>query len=104
MNSSDHLTISAPTELTAVNCQAFRDLARAAIGGQHTTAAVDLSATRFIDSSGIGALVSIHKTLRERCGELRLLDPAPAVRQILELTQMHRVFEIITRHPSPQVS
>jgi len=104
MKPSEPVKISAPNELTAANCQAFRDLARSAIGTACTTAVVDLSGTRFIDSSGLGVFVSIHKILRERGGDLRLLDPVPAVRQILELTRMHRVFEIITSNPTKQPS
>ena len=30
-------------------------------------------------------------------GTVRLINPAPNVRQILELTRLHRVFEIVTR-------
>jgi len=95
MNQTAPIVIDAPTELTAANCQTFREHARAAIGANHISAHINLSATRFIDSSGLGVLVSIHKTLRERGGDLCLLALTPPVMQILELTRMHRVFEII---------
>jgi len=49
----------------------------------------------FLDSSGLGTLISLHKTLRARNGTVRLLKPAPNVQQILELTRLHRVFEIV---------
>jgi anti-sigma B factor antagonist len=55
----------------------------------------DGSAIQFLDSSGLGALVSLLKMTSLRGGSFRLLAPtAPAV-QILELTRLHRTFEIV---------
>ena len=54
-----------------------------------------MSRTRFLDSSGLGALISIHKTLCSRQGVVRIVNPTPQVQQILELTRMHRIFEIV---------
>jgi len=48
-----------------------------------------------VDSCGLGALVALHKTAAARGGVLRLINPTPPVQQILELTRMHRIFEII---------
>lgn len=50
----------------------------------------------FIDSSGLGALISMQKLANERGGKLRLLAPKPSVVQVLELTRLHRVFEIVS--------
>ena len=88
------LLIGGLTELNAANAGGFRDAVRAALTPQITHLDVDLSETRFLDSSGLGALISLHKTLRARNGTLRLLKPAPNVRQVLELTRLQRVFEI----------
>jgi anti-anti-sigma factor len=54
-----------------------------------------LSKVRFLDSNGISALISIHKTMCKRGGKLRLLKPTPAVSQILHLLSLNEVFEII---------
>ena len=51
--------------------------------------------TRFIDSSGLGVLLSLNKTLRTQGGILKLLNPSNAVAQLIELTRLHRVFEIV---------
>ena len=59
---------------------------------------IDLSKTRFLDSSGLGALFSLYRTVGESSGTtLRLVNPAPEVRQLLELTQMQQLFEIVQR-------
>lgn len=55
---------------------------------------IDLSAVRFIDSSGLGALVSGFKNASARDGSLRLCCLQPQVRSMFELTRLHRVFEI----------
>ncbi len=55
---------------------------------------IDLGAVRFIDSSGLGALVSGFKNASAREGNLKLCCLQPQVRSMFELTRLHRVFEI----------
>ena len=90
------LVLSDISELNASNSAGFREGARAAIEDGTETIDVDLSRTRFIDSSGLGALISLHKTMCARGGSVRILHPTPMVLQILELTRLHRVFEVVT--------
>jgi anti-sigma B factor antagonist len=89
------LSITGLSELSAANAVAFRDQTRAALTDQIKTLDVDMSLTRFVDSSGLGALISVHKTLVSRGGTVRILNPTPTAQQILELTRLHRVFEIV---------
>jgi anti-sigma B factor antagonist len=55
---------------------------------------IDLSRVRFIDSSGLGALVSGFKNASAREGNFKLCSLQPQVRSMFELTRLHRVFEI----------
>jgi len=57
---------------------------------------IDLTAVRFVDSSGLGALVSGFKNASAREGSLKLCSLQPQVRSMFELTRLHRVFEIFT--------
>lgn len=82
-------------ELVAANAAQVRDQIRATLPATAVRLDLDLSALTFLDSSGLGTLVSLHKTLRSRNGTVRLIKPAPNVRQILELTRLDRVFEIV---------
>jgi len=50
----------------------------------------------FVDSSGLGALISMQKLANERGGKMRLLSPKASVIQVLELTRLHRVFETVS--------
>jgi anti-sigma B factor antagonist len=88
------LQVTGLAELNAANSSAFRDQVRAAIQPQHANVLLDFSQTRFVDSSGLGALISIHKSLCGRGGVVRIHNPTPPVQQILELTRMHRIFEV----------
>ncbi len=91
----DTLCISQIKELGAVNSNAFRDQARAAMTDSQKNIEINLSQTAFLDSCGLGALIALHKTVCSRNGKVRLLNPTPPVRQILELTRMNRLFEIV---------
>ncbi len=82
-------------ELNATNCVTVRDGVRAALREEHRNVELDFAGLMFIDSSGLGALVAIQKTLSGRQGFVRILNPGSSVLQILELTRMHRIFEIV---------
>jgi anti-sigma B factor antagonist len=94
-NDGETLRISGITELSATNANSFRDEAREAFGQEQRNIEIDLSQATAVDSCGLGALVALHKTTSARGGILRLLNPTPPVQQILELTRMHRIFEVI---------
>jgi anti-sigma B factor antagonist len=89
------LVLSDITDLNAVNSASLRDEARAALREDVRLIDIDLSQTRFVDSSGLGTLIALHKTMVARGGAVGILNPTPAVQQILELTRLHRVFEIV---------
>ncbi len=91
------LNVSGVKELGASNSNSFRDQVRAALTEAQKFIEIDLSQTNFVDSCGLGALISLHKTICGRNGLVRLLNPTPPVQQILELTRMHRIFEIVKR-------
>ena len=55
---------------------------------------IDMAAVRFVDSSGLGALVSGFKNASARNGNLKLCGLQPQVKSMFELTRLHRVFEI----------
>lgn len=55
---------------------------------------VDLKEVRFIDSSGLGALVSGFKNASARQASLKLSSLQSQVKSMFELTRLHRVFDI----------
>ena len=91
----DTVTIAEIKELGAANANGFRDWVRSSLNDGQKNIDVDLSQTTFIDSCGLGALIALHKTACARQGALRLLRPQTPVQQILELTRLHRILEIV---------
>ncbi len=55
---------------------------------------VDLGDVQFIDSSGLGALLSGHKNAIHRSAGFALVGLQPRVKAMFELTRLQRVFEI----------
>jgi anti-sigma B factor antagonist len=56
---------------------------------------VDFSATGYIDSSGLGALVLLAKKVREAGGDLRLAGLNDDLRTLFELTKLDTLFTIV---------
>ncbi|MGW0158106.1 STAS domain-containing protein [Mycobacterium sp. NPDC003323] len=77
--------------LNMVAAPVLRKELHALVGnGQHRVV-VDLSECEFIDSSGLGALISGLKTARQAGGDLRIAAPTRQVSTVLELTNLNRV-------------
>ena len=55
---------------------------------------VDLSKVEFIDSSGVGALLSLFKKSQTSESDFIFLNPHPTAQSVLELLKLHRVFTI----------
>ena len=87
--------ITAPAELCSSTARAWKERVARDITPLATETSVDLSKTRFIDSSGLGVLLTLNKNLRARGASLKLINPSSAVCQLIELTRLHRVFEMI---------
>jgi anti-sigma B factor antagonist len=55
---------------------------------------IDFTSTGYIDSSGLGVLVSLSKKIRESSGELRLAGLNEDLRTLFELTKLDSLFAI----------
>jgi anti-sigma B factor antagonist len=60
----------------------------------NTKLVLDLSRLNFVDSSGLGALLSCLRQLTARSGDLKLCGMSKQVRALFELVRMHRIFDI----------
>ncbi|MFD1468839.1 STAS domain-containing protein [Hymenobacter caeli] len=64
------------------------------LGAAVTSCAIDLSDVRYINSTGIGVLVSLLTKFRTRGGEMVLINPADHPRKLLALTKLNNIFTI----------
>jgi anti-sigma B factor antagonist len=55
---------------------------------------IDLGQVELVDSSGIGALLSVYKKLPAQAAGVKLRRVRPAVQSVIELLRLHRIFEI----------
>jgi anti-sigma B factor antagonist len=81
-------------QLVVGNRQELKDLVQAALDRDERRLLIDFSRTGYIDSSGLGALVSISKKIREAGGELRLSGLNEDLRSLFELTKLDTLFAI----------
>ncbi len=60
----------------------------------HKRILLNLGDVTYIDSSGVGELVSAFTTIRTAGGELKLLNLTKKVHDLLQITKLHKVFDI----------
>ncbi|MCW3818170.1 STAS domain-containing protein [Micromonospora sp. DR5-3] len=56
---------------------------------------IDLSGCRHVDAAGIGLLLDLHRRMTRRQGTLKLRDPNPRIRRILEMARLDQVLPIL---------
>ena len=60
------------------------------------TLTVDLRATQYMDSAALGMLVQLHrKTIDRKNFSLKLANAQGAVRETIEIANMHKLYEIV---------
>ena len=79
--------------LDAGNAREFRAAMEPHLAGA-TRVVADLSVVQFMDSAGLGALLSVLRQVSANGGDFRLAEPSRAVRSLLQLVRMHRIFSI----------
>lgn len=98
----EHSVVVQPTgRVNMVAAPRLRDQLRELVENGSRNLVVDLSATEFIDSSGLGALISGLKAARQAGGDLRIAAPSEQVRRVLTLTRLDTV---LTAHATPEAA
>lgn len=79
--------------LDAGNAKAFKDALQPILDA-HPSVLLDMGTLTFVDSSGLGALLSCLRTMNNKNGQLKLFAMAKPVQALFELVRMHRIFSI----------
>ncbi|SHH94014.1 anti-sigma B factor antagonist [Chryseolinea serpens] len=66
-----------------------------AIQQKALTCIVDISGLRYINSSGIGVLITILTKFRNKGGEVYLMKPSESVQKLLVITKLNAIFQIV---------
>ena len=72
----------------------LRDTIRDSVGQGVKKILLNLGDVTYIDSSGIGELVSAFTTVRNQGGELKLLNLTKKVHDLLQITKLYTVFDV----------
>lgn len=81
-------------QLIVGNRQELKQKVLEELEGGEKTFVIDFAKTGYIDSSGLGVLVSLSKKIREQGGELRLAGLNEDLRTLFELTKLDTLFKI----------
>lgn len=81
-------------QLIVGNRQELKQTVLDELDGGERKFVVDFANTGYIDSSGLGVLVSLSKKIREQGGELRLANLNEDLRTLFELTKLDTLFRI----------
>ncbi len=72
----------------------LRDAIRDSVGAGHKKVLLNLGEVNYIDSSGIGELVSAFTTVTNQGGQLKLLNLSKRIQDLLQITKLYTVFEV----------
>ena len=88
--------VAAPEEIDITNAEALRSALLESAANGHDTLVVDMTRTRFCDSSGLHTLIAAQKRARAQGRELLLVIPSSTVLRVFALTGMDRVIPNFT--------
>jgi anti-sigma B factor antagonist len=73
--------------------QKFRDLLHKLVDEGKNKVVVDLKNVKFINSAGLGTLISGLTTMRNAGGDLKIANPTEKIESLLMITRLIKVFE-----------
>ena len=80
--------------LDADSIAAFKKVAYELVDKGATRLVVDCSNLTFVDSMGLGVLISLLRRVRQGDGDIKMAALSDDVKTIFEITRLHRLFEV----------
>ena len=75
-------------------CTQLRELIREQLGKGNKNVLLNLGDVSYIDSSGIGELVSSYTAVSNQGGSLKLLNLTKKVQDLLQITKLYTIFDV----------
>lgn len=94
MTYDNQILVSLDGDLDLNSVNGFRNTMNEAIDQNKADVSIDCGQLRYIDSTGLGVLVSILKKVKEYGGTMRILKLKPYLFKIFDVTGLTNVFEI----------
>lgn len=92
--SGTHVVVTLSGKVYAHDAGIIRDELLAEIEKGNVNVSMDLTSVSYIDSTGLGVLVTVHKRTHEQGGKLVLTGITGMVAEILKRTRLNKVFTI----------
>ena len=80
--------------LDLTSASALKEASKDVLSNNTKKMVLNLDRVDFINSSGLGTLVSILKEVRNSQGTMKLTNLAPYVKEIFDITQLSNIFDI----------
>ncbi|WP_237037038.1 STAS domain-containing protein [Mediannikoviicoccus vaginalis] len=89
----DLIKISLDGDLDAYSSDEFKDAVLKQLPGSKDIL-INAKKLNFIDSTGLGSLISIYNTIKEQEKTISIEEIKPNVKQIFEITELDKLFNI----------
>lgn len=77
-------------ELELSSCREVDTELRTKLGEQPSKVVIDLKDTKYVDSSGLGILVSLYSHIRKKGGQMAMCNANRSVRRLFDLTNVQK--------------
>ncbi len=94
MNDGSVVVIDIPRRLTSEISGELKKLMKQLLEEEHFKIVMNLEKTKYMDSSGLGAIVSKIAATRSKGGDIRLAAPQQTIIDLLELTHINQIVKI----------
>lgn len=74
------------------NTESFKNLGKKHIQSGVKNLILDFSQTGVLDSTGLGAIIYLHRQLKPIAGTIVFAEPSRPVQMVVQLTRAHHVF------------
>ena len=88
------VVLSINGEIDLYNAPELKEAIQSLVDEKKIKVVVNLDRVSYVDSSGIGALISSFSNLKKQGGSLRICNVAGSVRKVFELTKLTAFFHI----------
>jgi anti-anti-sigma factor len=99
IRNGETIKVSEIEQLDNLSSPGFQSAIRASLPNAFRSIDIDLSRLGFIDCAGVGALIALRNSTRQRnaVATVRLLNPSPRARRMFQLTRIDKLFPIKNR-------
>lgn len=84
--------------------EAVRGVVRELLNQGYRKILLNLRDVRHIDSAGVGELMSCYTSVKSQGGQLKLMNLGKNVRNLLQITKLYTIFEVVDDEPTALAS